>query len=354
MYRSLVVDDDPEVCSFLGTVLAGIGVHATTALDGGEAEQRLRGEPYDVLFLDLRLPVMSGSLVLHAIQNGLFKKPKAIVLMTASGVAEPTADDLQRLGVTAFLRKPFSPHDVRRIMEATVGPTTAGEPKSGPVLLCGHGLWIEALASVVHAGKGHVVVEADPAKVFERALAERAAAVVLGAPLTNEQLLGACSVLRERLAGLPVLVALPRSEPGFQAVLRRMGATKAVALPLGFAEISADVTHHAKLSRRLFARVPLESAVWLKENDHSVFGAYATDLSEGGLGVHKVTGAPPRSDVRVEFSLPGESDLLSIHSEVAWLKETDSGLRAGVRFTTLDERDRMRIRSFVECAWANG
>lgn len=31
-------------------MLAGIGVHATTALDGREAEQRLRADSWDVMF----------------------------------------------------------------------------------------------------------------------------------------------------------------------------------------------------------------------------------------------------------------------------------------------------------------
>lgn len=75
-------------------------------------------------------------------------------------------------------------------------------------------------------------------------------------------------------------------------------------------------------------------------------------VSEGGLGMREITEPPRERAFRVEFALPGEGEIVRAESEIAWVRETEKGLRAGVRFTQLAERDRLRIRSYVECAWA--
>ena len=56
----LVVDDDPDVTTFLGTILGDAGMHVVTAHDGHEALDRLQEFTPDLISLDLVMPGKSG------------------------------------------------------------------------------------------------------------------------------------------------------------------------------------------------------------------------------------------------------------------------------------------------------
>jgi CheY-like chemotaxis protein len=59
--RTLVVDDDPAVRSFVGIALSACGFECAEAADGAEALRVLAGEaPFNLIVLDLRMPVMDG------------------------------------------------------------------------------------------------------------------------------------------------------------------------------------------------------------------------------------------------------------------------------------------------------
>jgi CheY-like chemotaxis protein len=69
--KVMIVDDSESVRKFLNHIVkqlgdkSGVSFHVTEASDGSEAEASLQkafilGEPFDVLFLDWNMPVMSG------------------------------------------------------------------------------------------------------------------------------------------------------------------------------------------------------------------------------------------------------------------------------------------------------
>ncbi|MBI2224600.1 MAG: response regulator, partial [Betaproteobacteria bacterium] len=54
--KVLVVDDDPVVGKSFHRVLSGKGYAVITARNGEEALNKLRGETYDVVFTDIKMP----------------------------------------------------------------------------------------------------------------------------------------------------------------------------------------------------------------------------------------------------------------------------------------------------------
>ena len=63
--RVLVADDEPSIRFVLQEVLEGLG-HSVTAVDDGDAAAReLGGERYDLAFLDIRMPGLTGIEVLQ-------------------------------------------------------------------------------------------------------------------------------------------------------------------------------------------------------------------------------------------------------------------------------------------------
>src|SRR5207244_1798405 len=88
-----------------------------------QAEQWLRASQFDVLFLDMRLPIMSGELLLQLLNDGLLKRPASIVLMSGHpDFVPPTPAEMAKLGVAGFLGKPFAPSDIRASLHHALQP----------------------------------------------------------------------------------------------------------------------------------------------------------------------------------------------------------------------------------------
>jgi CheY-like chemotaxis protein len=68
-YKVLVVDDEPDVCAFLSTVLEDNGAEVLVATNGEEGLELLRKEKPDLLTLDLSMPGMDGGKVFETLRN---------------------------------------------------------------------------------------------------------------------------------------------------------------------------------------------------------------------------------------------------------------------------------------------
>lgn len=102
--KILVIDDDPDVCKVLGENLSDQGFHPSTALSGGDGIERARGEKYDLVILDLKLPDMAGIEVLRKIRS--FDKDVVIVVLTGYPTVE-TAIETLKSSAADYLLKPF-------------------------------------------------------------------------------------------------------------------------------------------------------------------------------------------------------------------------------------------------------
>ena len=110
----LVVDDNPLTAELLKEIFAGWGMKPKIVLNGEDALVELRtkfanNNPYQILFLDIRLPGMDGFAVAETLKNendsGLKNLPIIIISMSHS---PSDFDRAIQLGVEAFLTKPFS------------------------------------------------------------------------------------------------------------------------------------------------------------------------------------------------------------------------------------------------------
>ena len=104
--RILVVDDDPDVLKVLKRFLKAHGYQVETAADGETALETLRGEPPDLLILDLELPSMSGLELLRSIKEEDVK----VDVITVSGHPASAAHlgpDSLKLGAIDFIEKPI-------------------------------------------------------------------------------------------------------------------------------------------------------------------------------------------------------------------------------------------------------
>jgi CheY-like chemotaxis protein len=110
----LVVDDEVGMRETLVEILADAGYSVTTAADGGAALDVARRQAFDVIVMDIRMPVLTGVEVLASLEH----PPPQIVLMTAYALDEQL-QEAQDHGAFAIMQKPFQiPHLLRVVAEA--------------------------------------------------------------------------------------------------------------------------------------------------------------------------------------------------------------------------------------------
>ena len=103
-YRVLLVDDEEELVATLVERLSYRDFVAEYATNASAALDMLRESSFDVIVVDLKLPGMSGTDLIHVIRKAYPSVP--IILVTGHGIDED--DDYSGLdGVSAFLPKPF-------------------------------------------------------------------------------------------------------------------------------------------------------------------------------------------------------------------------------------------------------
>ena len=112
--RILVADDEPSIRWLLDRVLRQAGHSVTVVEDGVAAVTRAAAEPFDLAFLDVRMPGLDG---LEALSQLRARAPEtAVIVMTAHGSVRAAVGAMQR-GAYDYLTKPFDNDEVRLLVD---------------------------------------------------------------------------------------------------------------------------------------------------------------------------------------------------------------------------------------------
>ncbi|MDD5038297.1 MAG: response regulator [Dehalococcoidales bacterium] len=105
--RMLIVDDSAPIRRILGRILIDEGFNVDTASDGVIAQEMLLRNEYDIVLVDLRMPVMTGIELYQRIES---KSPQAanhVVFMSADNPDPQTQRFFTKIN-RPFLLKPFT------------------------------------------------------------------------------------------------------------------------------------------------------------------------------------------------------------------------------------------------------
>ena len=112
--RILLIDDERNINRMLAAALEADG-HAAVAVESGSgALRQMQKAPFDAAFLDLRLGPEDGIEVLTQLRRA--DAGMAVVIITAFA-SFPSAVEATRLGAVDYLPKPFTPGQVRLVLE---------------------------------------------------------------------------------------------------------------------------------------------------------------------------------------------------------------------------------------------
>jgi len=107
--RVMVVDDEETVRSLLQRTLEEAGYNVVTAANGEEALDKMSQLSIGVVFLDIKMPGMSGMEVLGKLTADW---PDTCVIMATAVADAQTAVEAMKMGAYDYITKPFSRDDV--------------------------------------------------------------------------------------------------------------------------------------------------------------------------------------------------------------------------------------------------
>lgn len=120
--RILFVDDDPILREFAQVNLASPKAGIDVAENGAEALERLAVRDYDVVLLDLEMPIMDGFAVLSRLRADPRTEHLAVIVQTGREDVE-AIDRAFRLGATSFVTKPLNwrllTYQIRYVLRAS-------------------------------------------------------------------------------------------------------------------------------------------------------------------------------------------------------------------------------------------
>jgi DNA-binding response OmpR family regulator len=129
----LVVDDEKNIRLTVQHSLIAADYDVDTASNGAEGLDRFHEGHYDLILMDLRMPQINGIEMLREIRE--HDTHTAAIVITAYLTIDTLLEAFS-LGVSDYIRKPFSPNDVREMVRRvmaresldTHGPTAETAP----------------------------------------------------------------------------------------------------------------------------------------------------------------------------------------------------------------------------------
>ena len=116
--KLLVVDDENGILEEVKSFFEEEGYQVFTADTGEEGIQLLKREKPDVLLVDMKLPDMSGLLVLKVAKES---SPLTKVIVNTGYVDQVMIDQAEELGRDVFLQKPFDLVCLKKEVERLLG-----------------------------------------------------------------------------------------------------------------------------------------------------------------------------------------------------------------------------------------
>lgn len=132
----LVVDDEPDVLTFLTMVLEDAGFNVMTATDGNEALDQVKKQKPDFISLDLVMPNKSGIRFYHELRKNKEWSDIPVIIVTAHARDELGKSDLEEIlsgktfsGRQVYLEKPVKPEGFVRMVKRELGMDVEEPPE---------------------------------------------------------------------------------------------------------------------------------------------------------------------------------------------------------------------------------
>jgi PAS domain S-box-containing protein len=122
--RILLAEDNTSSQRVVLKMLEKLGYYADVAANGVEVLEAMKRQPYDLVLMDIKMPVMDGLEAARAIRDMSDIKQPKIIAITAYALAGDREKCLEA-GMNSYIPKPVQIGDLKAALEATVSTTPA-------------------------------------------------------------------------------------------------------------------------------------------------------------------------------------------------------------------------------------
>jgi PAS domain S-box-containing protein len=126
--RILAAEDNPMNQLVLTTLLGAAGLEPTIVSNGAEAVEAFATEPWDLILMDVQMPVMDGldaARTIRAAERTQGRPPTPIIALTANAM-QHQLDDYRACGMNATVSKPI---EIRALLAAIQAATEAASER---------------------------------------------------------------------------------------------------------------------------------------------------------------------------------------------------------------------------------
>jgi DNA-binding NtrC family response regulator len=110
----LIVDDNVGLCKTMAFILRRKGYTVSIARNGPEAIEKVQESPFDMIFIDVKMPVMDGVETYRRIKK---IRPEAVAMMMSAYAVEDLAQEALQEGACGIVYKPMHIEKVVAIIE---------------------------------------------------------------------------------------------------------------------------------------------------------------------------------------------------------------------------------------------
>ena len=123
----IVLDDDENIVDLLVDILESADYRAIGCKMWTEAMDAISRKNPDLVLLDLKMPTIDGPSMLEFIRGKGLDVP---VIVVSGFVTDQVSEDLSKLGVSAFVSKPFRSAEILKEVNAVLDELPSATPKS--------------------------------------------------------------------------------------------------------------------------------------------------------------------------------------------------------------------------------
>jgi len=122
-FNILIVDDSKTIRSVIKKTLqiAGVPINELyESTNGQEGLEAMKQNWVDLVFADINMPVMTGiEMVVKMADDKILEKTPVIIVSTEG--SKTRIEELVKMGVRAYIRKPITPEILRNVVKDVMG-----------------------------------------------------------------------------------------------------------------------------------------------------------------------------------------------------------------------------------------
>ncbi len=162
--KLLLIEDEPSVISLIQRSLSAAGHEITIAMDGKSGLEMALQHQFDLIILDLMLPVMNGMEVCRNLRNTNSSTP--VLMLTALGTTENIVSGLDA-GADDYMTKPFKLAELEARIRTLTRRTKEPEKEISTDLLRMGDLVLDKITKTVTRNNQPIVVTATEFRLLE-------------------------------------------------------------------------------------------------------------------------------------------------------------------------------------------